>query len=77
MRQMVDAIEETLFSPEQVVQSISDPEALLYYRFYHGTRVGDKYLCVVVKNRQQDTFVITAYLTDTIKKGAVIWQKKS
>jgi len=26
---------------------------------------GDKYLCIVVKFKQQDAFVITAYFTDS------------
>ena len=43
------AATETLAGPEQVVQSISDPEARLYYRFYARTLMGGKHLCVVVK----------------------------
>jgi len=77
MNRMSRAIEETLSNPKRVIQSMSDPDAHLYYRFYIGTRVGDKYLCVVVKIRQQDAFVLTAYLTDTVKKGKVIWPRKS
>ena len=76
MKPIGHAIEETLAHPERVVQSLSDPGTHLYYRFYIGTRVGDKYLCVVVKVKQQNAFVLTAYLTDVIKKGDVIWQKK-
>lgn len=66
-------IERTLGEPETVVESLSDSEAQLYYRFYVGTRVGDKYLCVVVKISHDDAFVLTAYLTDRIKKGRQIW----
>ena len=51
------------------MQSLSDPQAHLYYRWYVGTRVGDKFLCVAVKVVDNDAFVLTAYLTDTIKKG--------
>ena len=43
------AILETLNYPALVIQSISDEAARLYYRFYSGTRVGDKFVCVVVK----------------------------
>ena len=68
-----DAIEATLLQPEQIVESLSDPQAHLYYRFYMGTRVGDKFLCVVVKVLETDAFVLTAYLTDKIKKGVRIW----
>jgi hypothetical protein len=67
------AIEATLAHPQQVVQSFSDPQARLYYRFYVGTRVGDKYFCVVVKLAGDDAFVLTAYLTDKVKKGVQLW----
>jgi hypothetical protein len=77
MTSMTQAIAETLLSPQKVVQSLSDPEAHLYYRCYFGTRVGDKYLCVIVKITGEDAFVLTAYLTDTLKKGDVLWPKKS
>lgn len=73
MTELEGAIEETLRHPEQIVESLSDPQARLYYRFYVGTRVGDKFLCVVVKVRETDAFVITAYLTDKIKKGLRLW----
>jgi len=71
------AIAETLHEPEAVIQSASDPLARLYYRFYHRTMVGGKHLCVVVKVRQDDAFVVTAYLTDRVKKGTVIWPIES
>ena len=70
------AIEETLARPEKVVESLSDPDARLYYRFYLGTRVGDKYLCVIVKLGGEDAFVVTAYLTDRAKRGVLIWPKE-
>ena len=76
MENMAGTIEETLGAPERVVQSISDPEARLYYRLCRGTVVGDKLLCIVVKVRGDDAFVLTAYLTDAFKKGAVLWPKK-
>ncbi len=70
------AIEQTLARPETVIESFSDPQARLYYRFYIGTRVGDKYLCVVVKISRDDAFVLTAYLTDRVKRGVQIWPKE-
>ena len=72
---MVDKIEETLVRPELVVESLSDPEAHLYYRFYLGTRVGDKHLCVVVKMAQNDAFVLTAYLVAKPAGGKQLWPK--
>ena len=72
-----DAIGETLAQPQRVIQSLSDPQARLYYRYYVGTRVGDKYLCVVVKIVGAEAFVLTAYLTDTIKKGHQLWPART
>lgn len=72
----MNAIQETLLHPERVVLSLSDEDARLYYRYYFGTRVGDKYLCVVVKMAVSDSFILTAYLTDSIKGGILLWPKK-
>jgi len=77
MAGMEAAIEETLLRPERVVQSFSDPRAHLYYRLYLGTRVGDKHLCVVVKVMQTEAFVVTAYLTDKIKRGVLLWPREN
>ena len=76
MAGMEKAIEETLARPEKVFESLSDPDARLYYRFYLGTRVGDKYLCVIVKLAGGKAFVVTAYLTDRVKRGVLIWPKE-
>lgn len=70
-----DKINETLINPDAVVKSRSDDEVNLYYKHYLGLSIGDKYLCVVVKFKQDDAFVITAYFTDSIKKGDVLWKK--
>ena len=70
------AIEETFLHPEQVVESFGDPQARLYYRFYIGTKVGNKYLYVVVRVVGNDAFILTAYLTDKVKRGVQIWPRK-
>ena len=75
MKGLEGAIEETLLHPEHVVESFSDPQARPYYRCYLGTLVGDKFLCVVVKVAADDAFVLTAYLTDRVKKGVLLWPK--
>lgn len=62
--------------PQCVVESFSDPQARLYYRFYVGTLMGEKYLCVVVKIIGEDAFVLTAYLTDKAKKGVQVWPRE-
>ena len=74
---METAIGETLLGPEIVIQSRSDERARLYYRSYTSTPVGEKLLCVVVKvPREDDTFVLTAYLTDRLKRGEIIWSAR-
>jgi hypothetical protein len=75
MANMEQELEQTLSNPERVVQSNSDETARLYYRFQTGTQFGDKWLCVVVKYTDEP-FVLTAYLTDAIKRGAELWRKK-
>lgn len=71
----VGQIPAVLASPEKVVRSRSDPEAELFYVWKLKTRVGPKYLCVVVVFRGNDAFVLTAYLTDAVKKGEVLWPR--
>ena len=69
------AIAETLAAPGHVIESLSDSEIWLYYRSYKRTLVGDKYLCVVVKVTSGDAFVVTAYLTDSVKRGRRLWPR--
>lgn len=73
---MEGAVAGTLAAPEVVIRSWADPKAHLYHRLYVGTRVGDKFLCVVVKIHDEDAFVLTAYLTNTVRKGHVLWRAK-
>lgn len=77
MANMRASLEETLRTPEAVLESTADTNARLYYRFYHRTMVGGKHLCVVVKVLSGDVFVVTAYLTDRVKKGVLLWPKES
>ena len=75
MRDMERPIEETLLQPERVLQSLSDPQARLYYRMYLATLVGDKHPCVVVKLADNDAFVLTAYMMSTPAGGRQLWPR--
>jgi len=44
--------------------------------FFNNTPVTSKLLCVVVKVKENDFFVVTVYFTDSVKKGEVLWEKK-
>jgi len=69
-------ISETLVHPEKVIRSKTDPSAELFYKHYRTTPVSEKFLCIVVKTSRDDNFVITAYYTDGIKGGDLLWEKK-
>ena len=72
----IDKVQESLFNPAKVVQSKTDSKVDLFYRHYPSTPVSQKYHCVVVKVHIDNAFIITAYFTDTMKRGTVLWKKK-
>lgn len=68
MRGKEALVQAALRNPVQVRRSVKDPSVQLYYGPdppYH--------VCVVVKCSGEAGFVVTAYRTDTIKEGEVIW----
>jgi len=67
MSGQIAKIGDTLLNPDIIVKSNVDPEVNLYYKFYPVTPVSEKYLCVVVKMRIDDIFIITAYFTNKVK----------
>lgn len=70
MDDLWDELAETLLEPEEIRRSNSDPEAVrLYHKWYYGTPLGDKWVCVVVKTFPDDAFVMTAYVTPDIEGG--------
>ncbi len=76
MHAMGVEIERVLRHPQLVRRSRSDETARLFYEFYGQTMVGGKWLCVVVKYKTDDAFVVTAYLTDRPKAGEDLWPIK-
>lgn len=76
MRGQLRAIRDTLREPLCVVRSRTDSAVALYYRRYEESPVGDKFLCVVTRTGRSDRFIVTAFFTDTIKKGDRLWPRK-
>ncbi len=76
MSSQTERIEETLLKPECILKSQTDSESQLFYRHYLKTPVTEKYLCVIVKGRGDDCFILTAYFTDTIKRGETLWTRR-
>jgi len=71
----------------RIALTLSDPEVELHHKRFASTPVSSTHLCVVVKRPPGGSaagpghgsdpaaaFVITAYLTDAIKKGEVLWK---
>ena len=69
-------IQDTLLNPDIIIKSRTDPDVELFFRQYESTPVTEKYLCVIVKVLENDLFIITAFFTDTIKRGETLWKKK-
>lgn len=76
MENQIEKIKETLINPDVIVRSKIDHQAELFYKHYPITPVTEKYLCIVIKLLNDDIFIITAYFTDTVKRGEILWQKK-
>ncbi|MCK4234565.1 hypothetical protein KAX75_09055 [candidate division WOR-3 bacterium] len=76
MIKQTNKIKNTLLNPDIIIKSITDPEVELFFRHYESTPVTEKYLCVIVKVLENDLFIITAFFTDTIKRGETLWKKK-
>ena len=69
-----DEIGQTLQKAEEIRRSTTAPQTTsLYYKWYHETFRGDKWVCVVVKALPDEAFVVSAYVTERIKDGEVIW----
>jgi len=64
-------IKQTLASPDEIRRSSRDPNILLFY-----LKIKEKRWAVAVAKRLNgDGFLITAYQTDAIKEGALLWHK--
>ena len=64
-------VKETLTEPDEIRQSKSDDSVYLYYKKY-----GKLLVSVVVKHKNGDGFIITAYFTDRIKEGKQFYKGK-
>lgn len=64
-------VRSALESPDEVRQSQTDPNVLLFYKSERLKR----WVCAVAKRAEEDGFLIAAYPTDAIKEGVRIWPK--
>jgi len=69
MRNRINDIVKILSDPMEIRRSKRDRTVYLYY----GKT--DLFICAVCKHLDGEGFLITAYMTDKIKAGEVIWKK--
>ena len=67
MKEKEHTVKAVLQSPDEIRQSRTDREVFLYYKKL------DRLYCVVVKHVGAQGFLITAYPTDKVKEGDIIW----
>lgn len=70
MRGKEALVRKALQEPVQIRRSLRDPSVHLYYGPdppYH--------VCVVVKCMNGEGFIVTAYRTEVVKEGEVIWPR--
>jgi hypothetical protein len=64
-----DDVQEALAKPDEIRQSRSDDSVYLFYKSYRRRR----WVCAVSRKINAEGFLITAYPTDAIKEGRLIW----
>ena len=64
-------VKETLAEPDEIRKSQSDDSVCLYYK-----KFGKLSLSVVIKHKNGEGFIITAYYTDRIKEGEQVYKAK-
>ena len=70
LEEKLDAVKNTLRDPREIRKSKKDELIFLFY-----SESAKYWLCVVVKKTGLEGFLVTAYITDRIKEGEIIWQK--
>lgn len=74
MISFVDRIQDILLNCDAIYESNRDPNVILFYKFFKNIHDG-KYIVVAIK-RNHRNFILTSYLTDVIKAGAMLWKKE-
>lgn len=76
MKDEIDRLREAVVEPDEVRRSVYDAAVWLFYRYYRKTPVTKKYLLAVVRIQNEEGFIVTAFFTDTVKKGDLVWSRK-
>lgn len=76
LREEQNKIEKTVSEPDAIMRGAIET-ARVYYKFYRSTPVASKYLVVVVKMLDEEGFIVTSYFTERMKKGEIVWRRRS
>lgn len=71
MKGREDDVRLVLSDPDEIRHSIKDETVYLFYKMQHHRR----WICAVTKDASGHGFLITAYPTDNIKEGKLVWKK--
>lgn len=71
MANKLEEVKQTLLTPDEVRLSKNDKQVYLFYRSDGEKR----WVCAVSKKLNNNGFLITAYRTNAIKEGVLIWHK--
>ena len=69
MKGKENLVSKTLEDPDEIRRSKIDVDVYLYYRMV------DRLYCGVAKHADENGFLITAYPTEKVKEGEIIWTK--
>ena len=64
-------VQQTLIDPDEIRHSKQDENVLLFYRSLKEKR----WVVAVTRRIDHDGFLITAYQTNAIKEGELLWHK--
>jgi hypothetical protein len=70
LRGREEEIRRVLEDPDEVRRSRKDSQVLLFYR-----EVKSRWLCAVARRENGYGFLITAYPTEAIKAGEILWTR--
>ena len=71
MRGRESSVRLALENPDEIRQSRSDSQVLLFYK----TEAAKRWVCAVTNRAADQAFLVTAYPTDAIKEGIRIWPR--
>ncbi len=71
IEELEELVQQALASPDEVRRSSRDEGVLLFYLI----RSKQRWVVAVARRLNGDGFLITAYQTDAIKEGELIWHR--